>query len=324
MAAIEDASVQMVMEKEALKTAAVAAGTGERVRLHAQASQAEIEERRKQQDLFEQMDMELNQRMAALGDETFQRKKAMLDAEVVARRAKINREITDETNRAKLLQKLDVEQVKRTEILTKAETKFKTDAAFKVAADSITALQILNGMQEGHTKEEARRAKILLGLQQALAIANLWRAEAGKGVAGIAMATAGTAVLVAQFAAQSHAIDQARAAAASGNAQLQVTTPLPGGGSLDQNFGGVQGAPAVGGAGFAGPGVGGGGGGGGATTIINVGGVIVNFSADHVDLSEINTILRRIGDAARSGSIEGVRAAVSLKNAADKNAGLAV
>ncbi len=270
-----------------------------------------------------QFEDEINKNIAALGEETFQKKIQMLEQEIVARRAKINREITDETAKAKLLQRLDNEQFKRTQVLVKAETKMKTDAAFKVASDSILALQILNSMQEGHTKEEARRAKILLALQQAIAIANLWRAEAGKGVVGIALATAGTAVILAQFAQQSKAIDQARQAASQGQTQLQVSTPLPGGGDLNENLSGGTSARAAASGGM-GPGVGSGGGGGGGTTVINVGGIVVNFQAESFDLSESRALLQRLAEEVRRGTVEGIQFAVSVRNAGDRNSSLAV
>lgn len=271
---------------------------------------------------------EISKNIAALGEETFQKKVLMLQQEIGARRAKISREITDETSKAKLLQKLDNEQFKRTQVLVKAETKIKTDAAFKVASDSILALQILNSMQEGHTKEEARRAKILLALQQAIAIANLWRAEAGKGVVGIALAAAGTAVILAQFAQQSKAIDQARSAASQGQSELQVSMPLPGGGDLNQTFPNGSGAPgtvtAPGSAGGSSSFPGGGGGGGGGQTVINVGPITLNLQVDSLDLSDRRTVLRALGEEIRRESIEAVTFARSSAALAQKREGQAV
>lgn len=320
--AIEEASVAMVTEAEAKKTAVISTAEAERLIAKKQKHDAEEEERQKQLALVEQTELELNQRLAGIGEETFQKKKNMLDAEMAARAAKISREITGEQAKEKLLAKLGQEHLARTNILTRAEVKIKTDAAFKVASDAITALQILNSMQEGHTKEEARRAKILLALQQAIAIANLWRAEAGKGVVGIALAAAGTAVILAQFAQQSKAIDQARSAASQGQSQLQVTTPLPGGGNLNENLPGAAGAPGVagGGAGFGG----GGGGGAGGTTVINVGGVTVNLPVDHLDLSNVEVVARRLAEFVRSGVSDGINLAVTMKNVGDKNATRAV
>lgn len=321
--AIEDASVEMVRDSEAKKTATVSAEEAARLIAKKQRHDAEAEEAKKQADLFEEIDKDLDQKLAAIGEETFKKKQIMLEAEFSARRAKVEREVTIEANKAKLLSKLELEHVKRSEFLTKAEVKFKTDAAMKVLSDSVTALQILNSMQEGHTKEEARRAKILLAIQQAIAIANLWRAEAGKGVVGIALASAGTAVLVAQFAQQSKAIDQARSAANQGNSQLQISTPLPTGGQLNENFTGAGGAPGGTGGG-AGVVSGGGGVGGGSVTVINVGGISVNFSAETFDLSEARTLLQRLADEVRRGTVEGIQFAVSVKNQGDKNAALAV
>lgn len=74
---------------------------------------------------------------------------------------------------------------------------------------------------------------------------------------------------------------------------------------------GRPGAPAVGG------------GGAGGTNIINVGGVIVNFSAGSVDLTQIDVILRRIADEVLRGTTAGVQLAIAVRNVGEENAGVA-
>jgi hypothetical protein len=334
IAVIVTESGAMIQAADQQVTDTAALETAKRERLRARESDAERERREKAladaeaaAQKIEAISLDLDARLASIGENTLAKKQAMLNAEINAQRAKITREVQNENERAKLMDKLKLYEAKRTEEITKAEVKLKTDAAFQVAGDSIQALQILNDMQEGHSKEESRRAKLLLALEKSLAIAALWRAEAGKGLAGIAMAASGTALIVAQFAQQSRAIDQARSASEQGKSDLRVSTDLPGGSHLDEIFNGAGSGVAAGGASSAGGAISGAAGAGGGvayTVIIQPGAIQINPSFESIDLTNARTILRLLGDEVSRGSVEAIRAALQFKRVADQNSGLAV
>jgi uncharacterized protein with von Willebrand factor type A (vWA) domain len=52
--------------------------------------------------------------------------------------------------------------------------------------------------------------------------------------------------------------------------------------------------------------------------------VVVNFSTEHVDLQEVDSILRRLSDAVRRGTTEGVQLALAVQRTADRNLQLAI
>jgi hypothetical protein len=133
---------------------------------------------------------------------------------------------------------------------------------------------------------------------------------------------------VAQFAAQSKAIDKAVAANQQQATETSISTPLTNGETLTETFqtgnvstGQSGGVGTGGGSGFGG---GGGGGGGGAGTIINVGGVTVQFTADSVDLSSVEVVARRLGEEVLRRTTEGVHLAVAIRNVGEANKNLAV
>lgn len=64
--------------------------------------------------------------------------------------------------------------------------------------------------------------------------------------------------------------------------------------------------------------------GGSGTMTINVGGVVVNFSTEHVDLQEVDSIMRRLADSVRRGTTEGVQLALAVQRTADRNLQLAI
>ncbi len=322
-----DRMVALVNEQKAIleKANAAAAASGQEQGAEAERLRARVQGEQDAADKVAEIENQLDVKMAALGEKGLQTRLAVAAAEYKAEKDKIDKIVGAERAKDAALKKLGDLHVARVKVETDAERKIKIQTAYDVAATALEALATLNSMGELRTREDARRAKLLLALEKAIAIARLWSAEAGKGVLGISLAAAGTGLIVAQFAAQSQAIDRAQQASAQGAVDFTASTPLPGGGSLDQTFGGA--APGGGGGstggGFAGAPRAGGGGGGGQT-FINVGGVVVNFNADHVDLAELPTLLRRIGDAARSGTVEGLRMSVSILNAAQKNSGMAV
>ena len=305
-----------------------------RVQATTRQTEAEAEASRKLQEEKERdaeralaMAEQLEQQILAVNQNTLDQKMALLNAETDANRRKIQTEIQDTRQKENLLGQLDRLHLKRTQELQKAEVIVKREAAFKIVEDALQTLSIINSMQSGHTKAQVTRARVILALEKAIAIARLWAAEAGKGVVGIGLAAAGTAVLVAQFAQQSKAIGDAAKIANEGNNEFSVSREGPfgenwtetvtsGNGSTGQSGGVGTG----GGSGFSG---GGGGGGGGAGTIINVGGVVVNFSADSVDINNVDMVARRLGEAVKRGTTDAIQLAQAVYTAGEKNSGVA-
>ncbi|TXH42907.1 MAG: hypothetical protein E6Q97_34930 [Desulfurellales bacterium] len=292
-------------------------------------SAAEIAEEKKANDervadmeRVAQMTAEIERQILAMNQDTLQQKMALLNAETSAQRDKINREIVSERGKEQVLAQLDRAHAARVIALNKAEAIAKRETAFKVVEDTLQTLSIINSMQTGHTRAQVARARILLALEKAIAIARLWSAEAGKGIAGVAIASAGTALIAAQFAQQSKAIGQA-ASMSDGTTEFKSSTDLGNGQTFSEVS--TSGATSVSGGVAAGrPGApAAAGGGGGPTNIINVGGVVVNFSAGTVDLSQLDVILRRIADEVLRGTTAGVQFAIAVRTVGEQNAGVA-
>lgn len=283
---------------------------------------------------------QMEQQILSIDANSYEAKKRLLDAETADQRRQINSTIKDQTAKQKALSTLDTLHLKRSHALALAETKINREKALDAVETGLQALSIINSMQSGHTKAQVTRARVILALEKSIAIARLWAAEAGKGLAGIGMAAAGTALIVAQFAQQSRAIGDAAKVADQGSQEFKVETPLGNGGTLIETSGGSSGAgssaaTSTGGAGGAttsptAP-IGGGGGigapaalpvGGGST--VNVGGITVNLDIQSLDMSSTEVVMRKIREAVLSGAVEGIKMAVALQNAADKNSGLAV
>lgn len=298
----------------------------ETAKIQEDATRKAEEEKRRQAQAIEQIEMELQQRMAELEGDTLGQKQAALDQEIAARRSSYTKITQDKVALGKFLTKLDVEHLKRSEALVKAEVKMKGAAALQIADLSIQALTVINSMSELKSKEDARRAKFLLALEKGIAIARAIAAAQSAGPFAAGVAAAQIALITAQFAQQSKAIDQAQKASSAGASSFTVETPLPGGGTLEQEIGSGASASTSGGSSFSSSAVasGSGGSGGGGSTVINVGPVHVNFSADHVDLSEINTVARRLGDEVRRGTVEAARMARSIYNLGADSSALAV
>lgn len=307
-----------------------------RVQATTRQTEAEAEALRKLK-AEEQADMEralamaeqLDQQILAMDQSTIQQKMALLDAEKQARDRKISTEIKDENRKNALLAQSNQLYLKKKQELEKAEVAMKKAASGQIIDDALQTLSIINSMQSGHTKAQVTRARVILALEKAIAIARLWAAEAGKGVVGIALASAGTAVLVAQFAQQSKSIGDAAKMADQGSSEFSVSREGPfdetwtntvrdGSGGTGQSGGVGMG----GGSGFSGGG-GGGGGGGGAGTIINIGPTTVHFAADSVDVNNIDMIARRIGEAVSRGNVEAAQMALALYRSGQKQEGLA-
>lgn len=303
-----------------------------RVQVTTRQTEAELAEFKKLNDERERdlaraaaMAEQLEMQILSVTQNTYAEKQALLDAETVANRRKIESEIRDTQRKEGLLAQLDKLHLKRTQELQKAEVIIKRDAAFKVVEDALQTLSIINNMQSGHTKAQVTRARVILALEKAIAIARLWAAEAGKGVVGVALASAGTALIAAQFAQQSKAIGDAAKIADQGDKEFSISSPGPNGETWTETVKSGDGSTTQSG-GVVDTRTGGwaaGGGGGGAGTVINVGPTTVHFSADSVDVNNIDMIARRIGDAVSRGNVEAAQMALALYRSGQKQEGLA-
>jgi hypothetical protein len=330
---ITSESGEMIRHEFDKTTQAHSVHSDTRVQQTAARSAQELAEEKKLNDEKEsenqralQMAEALDQQLLALNQDTLQQKISLLNAETQAQRTKINTEYALAKNKEQLLAQLDKLHMARVAQLTKAESIIKRDAAFKVVEDTLETLSIINSMQSGHTKAQLARARVILALEKAIAIARLWAAEAGKGVVGIALAAAGTAVLVAQYAQQSKALGEA-SKMSDGTQEFKTTTDLGNGQEFSDTTtsgGSSSGSTTSGGISSLGSSGGGSSGGGGGSTIINVGGVTVQFTADNVDLSSVEVVARRLGEEVLRRTTEGVHLAVAIRNVGEANKNLAV
>lgn len=218
--------------------------------------------------------------------------------------------------------KLGNDSVKLTAAQADARVKIGRSEALDTMSTSLEALAIINNMQSGHTKAQVTRARAILALEKAIAIARIWSTAAGAGPGMVALATAQTALVAAQFAQQSKAIGDAAKVADSGTQELRVSTDLGGGQTLTDISTTGAGGAAVGQAGA----LSGGGSGGavsGTGAIINIGPVTVIFQADSVDLQNVDAIARRLGEAVSRGNIEAAQMALAIFRSGKNQDGLA-
>jgi hypothetical protein len=272
---------------------------------------------------------DLDRQLLAINTDTLEKKKLLLDNEIAAERAKIVKTISLAQGRNQALQTLDRIAFTRMKVLQDAEVNVKREMAFKTVENALETLSIINSMQSGHTAAQVTRARVILALEKAIAIARLWAAEAGKGVAGIALASAGTALIVAQFAQQSKAIGDAAKVADTGvdfsgtrtdvdlgHGETYTDGSVAVGGARTSGGVGSGSSGMVGGTGAVGGGVGGG--------IVNVGGISINLDVASLDLSAVEVVARRIREAVLSGTVEAVKMAVAINIAAQKNSDMAI
>lgn len=306
-------------ELQALAEANQKAADAETERFQSWAAQRE-----KQIQLADQFERQMDQNITSIGVQTLSKKQQLLDQEISARRAKINREVSDETMKRNLLIKLDQEKAARSTDLMRLENQVRMATALETVDIGLQTLGILNSLGESHGKGEVQRAKAILALEKSIAIARAIAAAmaAPPGVAQ-ALAAAQVAFVVAQFAQQSRAIDQAASAQRSGAAVSSVTTDLPNGDTLTRSVGDFTGGGGGGSLGGGGGSLGGGGGGGGGN-VINVGGIVVNFDVDRLSVDNVDAIMDRMYEKVRQGTVEGVQLAVAMRNVGEKNSGLAV
>lgn len=323
LVSIEQETAASIDEIEAERVQKDVARETQHVQLKALRSKQEIATAEEDAKKLAQIEAELDMKMAALGEDNFAKRRAMMNAEIAAQRTKIMTELKLEQDKTAALAKLKILEAKQSADLNRQEVKFKTAGALEIVDLSLQTLNILNSMGESHGKAEARRAKAILALQQAIAIARVWAAEASKGVIGLGIAAASTGLIVAQFAQQSRAIDQAaRQSGVDAGGSLGSSAPLAPdvgsgvpapSGSLTPSSNGGQGGAAAPAAGN-----------GNGTIVVNVPTINVYFQADHVDLSEADAVLQRLSEAVRRGTVEGITFSVSVLNAALKNSGRAV
>lgn len=329
-------SGEMIRQEFDKTTAAHAVHSDTRVQQTAARSAQEIAEEQKLIDekaaLDErvlQMANDLEVKLASIGDDTFAKKKALIDAEAKAEQDKINKEAKGSADLSKLLLANESIRAKKTVELLKSEAKIKRDVAFQAVDDALETLSIINSMQAGHTKAQLARARVILALEKAIAIARIWSSQGtGNLVVDTALKISSTALVVAQFAQQSKALGEAskmsdgtqefKTSTDLGNGQTFLDTTTTGGNSSGSTTsGGVSSLGSSGGSSS-------GGGGGGGSTIINVGGVTVQFSADSVDLSSVEVVARRLGEEVLRRTTEGVHLAVAIRNVGEANKNLAV
>jgi hypothetical protein len=297
----------------------------DRVNVNAFGLQEENRLRAEANASYLELTNELEQKIQSLGVQTYQKKLAALNSEVEARRAKINKELQDEAQKQKALDKLNQYQKAASTQLAKEEISIETQRAFDTVNTAIQTFQVLNSMGEKGSSSERARAKALLALQQAVTIGWIWvgasKAAADTGLLaspGIAaLAAAQTGLAIANFASQSKAIDQSAAREHADISGISINPSAPG---ID--LGGVS--PSLGsGAVTISSGSGVGGSGGAGATIINVGGVVVNFDISKLSVDNADAIMMGVVEKVRQGTVEAVQLALQLDRLAVKNSKLA-
>lgn len=287
-----------------------------------------LREKKEADDKLAAMEDDLNIRMAQLGEDSLQKKLSVMHEEEAAEINKVNRMAKGDADTEKKKQ-ATIDHIrgvyrKKEEVATQQDVKFKTQMALDTASIAISALQMINNASEINSKNDARRAKLLLALQQAITIANIWASNTKLGPWGVAKSIAETGLAVAAFAVQSKAIDKARATNNQEMTGSAISQDIGNGDALTEIHG--TGGTTTSGGISSGISSGGnsGGGGGGAGTIINVGGVTVQFTADSVDLSSVEVVARRLGEEVLRRTTEGVHLAVAIRNVGEANKNLAI
>lgn len=243
---------------------------------------------------------------------TFEQKRIALDAESKLRKAVMREKIKDDTLYKQFVSASDIQLAKQKFDLKKAEIDL-----------ALTTTQYLIGLAIDAFGKSKDLARAQLVINQALAISKA-TALIGIPFIGPGLFAVATGLIVAATAKQFSAIGKSTEGLGSFNP--------PASSPPDFSEPGVNGRPSgediTGGGGptIGAPSVGGGSSGGAGNTIINirVDSPNVFFSADRVDISDIEVVARRLGDITSAGVSDGVRLALIQQNAALKNAGLAV
>jgi hypothetical protein len=229
---------QELQASQTAQTATVMKHSQERLQVTSRLNDEELSKRKEMLDRAQDLEAQMAQNIANIGKDSTKKKQVQLDEEIAARRKKITREITDETLKAKLLEKLDFEKFQRSAAIDKADLEMKRATTFETLDLAFQTLGILNSLGNSHNKAEVNRAKAILALEKTIAIARAISAAmaAPPGIAQ-ALAVAQVAFVGAQFAQQYKAIDSAAAAYKSGQSSVSVSTPLDSGGVLTRSSG---------------------------------------------------------------------------------------
>ena len=262
-----------------------------------------------------------------LGDQTYAKKKQVLDTEYAYKKSVINKEILDDETKEKVLADAAALHSAQVQALDKADMLLKLNQSLEIMDLATQTFATLNQMGDQHSQGEVNRAKAILGLEKSIAIARaISSAMAAPPGFAQAIAVAQVAMVTAQFAQQMGAIDQAQAQYKSSQSSSSASAPVAPDISLpaltSSDIGTGVSAPAASSGG--GVSTGGGGGGGSGTTNINVGGIVINFQPDKLSIDNVDIVMQKMYEKTRQATIEAVQLAVASSNLAAKNSTLAV
>ncbi len=273
-------------ESEQTKTTATLQGTSNRLIINAAAAakqkdeqdkalREEMQAQQERANKVYELEAQLEQKVAGLNRSTLQSKIAALNAEVNAESVKIQKVARAKVEAEKLQDKLNQYHKEKADQLAKEEMAIKQQLAFDIASTAVQTLQAVNSLGEKGSEQERIRAKALLAIQQSIAIGWIWVNATKAGPLGVALATAQTALVVAQFAQGLKNIDRAGAQEKSGIEGIKIDAPVPG---IDTGAGGGGGSFIPGGS------VGGGGGSGSVAGSSGAGGqnlqFVITFNGD--------------------------------------------
>lgn len=350
---INEGAVQQFNELEKKRTATVAVESAKQIQLRAKAlaedpkaiaehtkhvremMNAELKERLNAAHKVESLELDLEKKIQQVGQQTLSKKIAQMNAEVAQERNKIQQEVKDKTAQMNDLIKLDVYRNQKEADLVKQDLIMKSEAAMQVVDLGLQTLNTLNSMGEQNNQAEANRAKAILALEKAIAIARAIAAAQSAGPFAGALAAAQIALIVTQFAQQSKAIDQAAAQGGS-----SVTASVDSGASVGVDAAAALTVSTGGGANAGGttvvvPTISGGTTGVGGTgtntgtqnidnSVVNIGGITIALSVATLSPADRQIVLRQLTDEIRAATVDAVRFAVTSANLASRNAQVAV
>ena len=317
----------MLESHEQVKTDILKKGSEERIQVSDALTKEQLAKQQEAAEKLEQIAQDLDQKTIAIGEQTYSKKLALLNAEVKAKQAAINAQIKLGVDGQKAQDKLNEYEKTQKLALAQSEIQIKTQVALDIANLAVQTLQVVNSLGDKGSSAERTRAKALLALQQSIAIGWAW-VNANKAAAGpfaTALAVAQTALIVAQFAQQSKNIDNAAKQESAGISAINVRGGVPGI-DLDaplSSGGGLSSLSTISSGGSFSSSGGGGGGGGGGAIVINVGGISVNFDVEKLSVDNVDAVMMRITEKLRQETIVGIQLALRMDSLARKNANLA-
>ncbi len=245
------------------------------------------------------------------GADSAQKLNEQLAAEETARYQSWARVRQEQIKENQHYKKLNEQRVKESIVQIQMESAARKAAGLNTMDTVAQTFAVLNSMGEGHTQGELNRARIILAVEKAIAIARIWSGAAAFGPGMQAMAVAQTALVVAQFAQQSKALGSAQRELSQGST-TSISTPVDDGTGREI----IQ----TGGSSVRGPGGGGGGAGGGGNVITQNFSFNVHF--DQLNADTVRPLARALADLVRNNATEGVRLALSIDASATRNAGV--